>query len=65
MSSDINVMKMMMKQEGLTEDDLTAMRRRQDAQMYGSAQAAAAQSAAQTQSAVQTQSGTQMQQQMK
>ncbi len=34
-SSDINVMKMMMKQEGLTEDDLTAMRRRQDAQMYG------------------------------
>ena len=64
-SSDINVMKMMMKQEGLTEDDLTAMRRRQDAQMYGSAQSAAAQSAAQTQSAVQTQSGTQMQQQMK
>ena len=31
-SSDINVMKMMMKQEGLTEDDLTVMRRKQAAE---------------------------------
>ena len=32
-TSDINVMKMMMQQEGLTEDDLTALRKKQDAEM--------------------------------
>ena len=64
-SSDINVMKMMMKQEGLTEDDLTAMRKAQAAKEAAARRAAQAQAAqaAQTQAAeaqaVQTAAGTQ------
>ncbi|MDO4620002.1 MAG: 5-bromo-4-chloroindolyl phosphate hydrolysis family protein [Lachnospiraceae bacterium] len=34
-SSDINVLKMMMKQEGLTDDDLTARRKKLEAEMHG------------------------------
>ena len=56
-SSDINVMKMMMKQEGLTEDDLTAMRKAQAAKEAAARRAAQAQAqAAQAQAqAAQTQ----------
>ena len=50
-SSDLNVMKMMMKQEGLTPDDLTAMRRRQAAKTAKTTQAAGASAQAQTQTA--------------
>ena len=56
-SSDISVMTMMMQQEGLTDDDMTAMRRKQEAArkaqqaQHEAAQAAQAETAAQTQTA--------------
>jgi hypothetical protein len=57
LSSDINVMKMMMKQDGLTEDDMAAAgRKAAQAQNQAQAQtAAASQAQAQTAAAVQTQ----------
>ena len=57
LSSDINVMKMMMKQDGLTEDDMAAAgRKAAQAQTQTQAQtAAAAQTQTQTAAAVQTQ----------
>ena len=53
-SSDISVMTMMMQQEGLTDDDMTAMRRKQEAARKAqqqAAKAAQAEAAAQTQTA--------------
>ncbi len=65
--SDLNVMKMMMKQEGLTADDLTAMKKKQaaaasaPAPQSAAAQAAGAKTAAGTRTAadVRTAAGTQ------
>ena len=57
-SSDINVMKMMMQQDGLTEDEMTAAKRRADAAAQAqaaSAPAAAAQAQTASASAAQAQ----------